>query len=220
MSRRKLSHYEFSAKARNVIEAGKPLYTTVKGKWNELYFNNNNPVVLELACGKGEYTIGLGKVFPDKNFIGMDIKGDRIARGSLAASESNLDNVAFLRAGIQYSDEFFEERELDEIWLIHPDPQVRDRDENKRLTNPKFLEMYSRFLKNKGMFFLKTDSTFLYEYSLETIGASPGFEILEHTDDLYNSTLLAEHHGVKTHYENIFVGKGYSIKYIKARLKY
>jgi tRNA (guanine-N7-)-methyltransferase len=220
MSRKKLSHYEFSAKAKNVIEAGKPLYTTVKGKWNELYFKNNNPVVLELACGKGEYTVGLGKVYPDKNFIGMDIKGDRIARGSLAASESGLDNVAFLRAGIQYSDEFFEERELDEIWLIHPDPQVRDRDENKRLTNPSFLEMYSRFLKNKGMFYLKTDSSFLYEYSLETIGASQYFEILEHTDDLYKSSLLTEHHGVKTHYENIFVAKGYSIKYIKARLKY
>lgn len=218
MSRRKLSHYEFSAKAKNVIESGKPLYTTVKGKWNELYFNNANPVVLELACGKGEYTIGLAKVFPDKNFIGMDIKGDRIARGSLAASEGNLSNVAFLRAGIQYSDEFFTEKELDEIWLIHPDPQVRDRDENKRLTNPVFLEMYSRLLKPKGMFFIKTDSTFLYEYSLEAVGLSPHFEILDHTDDLYNSALLAEHHGVKTHYEKIFVGKGYSIKYIKARV--
>jgi tRNA (guanine-N7-)-methyltransferase len=219
MSRRKLEHYEFSAKADNVIEAAKPLYTTVKGKWNELYFKNNNPIVLELACGKGEYTIGLGSQFPDKNFIGVDIKGDRIARGSLAATQAKLSNVAFLRAGIQYSDEFFSEKEVDEIWLVHPDPQVRDRDANKRLTNFRFLEMYSRFLKKDGMFYLKTDSSFLYDYTLETISSSALFEIVQHTDNLYDSSLLSEHFGVKTHYEQIFVGKGYSIKYIKARLK-
>src|SRR5215217_2468378 len=155
MSRRKLDHYKFSAEAHNVIEKGKPLYETVKGKWNELYFQNSNPVVVELACGKGEYSIGLGKVFPEKNFIGMDIKGDRIARGSLVATEHNLQNVAFLRAGIQYAGEFFDENELNEIWLIHPDPQVRDRDENKRLTNPSFLEMYSGFLRKGGQFCLK-----------------------------------------------------------------
>lgn len=219
MSRRKLAHYEFSAQADNVIQSAKPLYTTVKGKWNELYFKNDNPIVLELACGKGEYTIGLGKQFPDKNFIGVDIKGDRIARGSFAASEAKLTNVAFLRTGIQYSDEFFSEKEVDEIWLVHPDPQVRDRDENKRLTNSRFLDMYSRFLKDKGMFYLKTDSSFLYEYSLESISESANFEILEYTDNLYESELLTEHYGVKTHYEQIFVNKGYSIKYIKARLR-
>jgi len=216
MSRRKLDHYKFSAEAPNVIEKGKPLYETIKGKWNELYFQNNNPIVLELACGKGEYTVGLGKVFPDKNFIGMDIKGDRIARGSLAATESGLTNVAFLRAGIQYSGEFFEENELDEIWLIHPDPQVRDRDEPKRLTNSDFLGSYSRFLKKGGLFCLKTDSTFLYEYSLETIGNSDQYQIIQHTDDLYRSPLLSEHYGVKTHYEKIFVSKGYTIKFIKS----
>lgn len=217
MSRRKLDHYKFSAQASNVIEAGKPLYTTIKGCWNRLYFNNKNPVVLELACGKGEYTVGLGKIFPDKNFIGMDIKGDRIARGSLVATENNLENVAFLRAGIQYSDEFFSDNELDEIWLIHPDPQVRERDENKRLTNLSYLNQYARYLKKNGAFNLKTDSTFLYEYSLTTILESGLFEVIEHTDDLYESALLADHHGVKTHYETIFVKKGYSIKYIKAR---
>jgi len=216
MSRRKLSHYQFSAEAANVIEAGKPLYTTIKSKWNELYFKNNNPIVLELACGKGEYTIGLGKVFPEKNFIGMDIKGDRIARGSQSATDSGLTNVAFLRAGIQYSDEFFGENELDEIWLIHPDPQVRERDEAKRLTNPVFLNSYSRYLKRGGMFCLKTDSTFLYEYSLTTLSNSENYKIIEHTDDLYQSPLLTEHHGVRTHYEKIFVAKGYTIKFIKS----
>ncbi|WAC14239.1 tRNA (guanosine(46)-N7)-methyltransferase TrmB [Dyadobacter pollutisoli] len=218
MARKKLHHYEFSAKADNVIEAGKSLYTEVKGQWNKLYFNNENPIVVELACGKGEYTVGLGKVFPDKNFIGMDIKGDRIARGSFMATEQNLRNVAFLRAGIQYSNEFFDKDELSEIWLIHPDPQVRDRDENKRLTNPDFLNRYAHYLHKDGLFCLKTDSTFLYDYSLETISQSGRFQILEHTDDLYTSHLLDEHFGVKTHYESIFTAKGHTIKYIKAQL--
>lgn len=216
MSRRKLHHYKFSAEAANVIEKGKPFFTEIKGKWNELYFQNPNPIVLELACGKGEYTVGLGQIFPEKNFIGMDIKGDRIARGSLAATEAGLSNVAFLRAGIQYSSEFFEENELDEIWLIHPDPQVRDRDEGKRLTNPEFLRNYAKYLKPGGLFCLKTDSSFLYEYSLETISNSEAYKILEYTDDLYTSPLLDEHHGVKTHYEGIFVSKGYTIKFIKS----
>ena len=216
MTRRKLEHYKFSAQAANVIEAGKPLYTQIKGQWNALYFANNNPVIVELACGKGEYTVGLGQQFPEKNFIGMDIKGDRIARGSLIATEYGLTNVAFLRAGIQYADEFFEENELSEIWLIHPDPQVRDRDENKRLTNPAFLARYARYLKPGGMFYLKTDSTFLYEYSLERLSESPQFQLIEHTDHLYESPLHDEHYGVKTHYESIFVSKGYTIKYIKA----
>ncbi|TDE17757.1 tRNA (guanosine(46)-N7)-methyltransferase TrmB [Dyadobacter psychrotolerans] len=216
MSRRKLHHYQYSAQAANVVEDGKELYTTVKGRWNQLYFNNENPIVVELACGKGEYTVGLGKLFPEKNFIGMDIKGDRIARGSLAASEMGLENVGFLRAGIQYADEFFAEHELDEIWLIHPDPQVRDRDENKRLTNPSFLSKYAKYLKKNGIFCLKTDSDFLYQYSLKTLSDLQEYRLIEHTEDLYSSELLAEHYGVKTHYESIFVAKGYSIKYIKA----
>ncbi|MCE7060379.1 tRNA (guanosine(46)-N7)-methyltransferase TrmB [Dyadobacter sp. CY343] len=218
MTRRKLHHYNFSAQAANVIEAGKPLYEQIKGKWNEIYFENSNPIVVELACGKGEYTVGLGQKFPEKNFIGMDIKGDRIARGSAVATEYGLNNVAFLRAGIQYSHEFFGENELDEIWLIHPDPQVRERDENKRLTNPNFLCKYAEFIRPGGLFCLKTDSTFLYEYTLETISNTSRYKILEHTDDLYQSPLLDEHYGVKTHYESIFTKKGYSIKYIKTQL--
>ncbi|KAA0993238.1 tRNA (guanosine(46)-N7)-methyltransferase TrmB [Dyadobacter aurulentus] len=218
MTRRKLHHYNFSAEAENVIQAGKPLYGEIKGKWNQLYFKNDNPIVAELACGKGEYTVGLGRKFPEKNFIGMDIKGDRIARGSALATEYQLQNVAFLRGGIQYSHEFFEENELSEIWLIHPDPQVRDKDENKRLTNPHFLDKYAGFLRQGGLFCLKTDSSFLYEYTLETIQNASRYKLLEHTDNLYESPLLDDHYGVKTHYETIFTGKGYTIKYIKAAL--
>lgn len=218
MARKKLAHYQFSEQADNVLQRGKPLYSQIKGNWNNLYFNNQSPIVVELACGKGEYTVGLGQKFPEKNFIGVDIKGDRIARGSALATEQNLSNVAFLRAGIQYSDEFFEAGELSEIWLIHPDPQVRDRNEKDRLTNPSFLAKYAGFLKKEGMFFLKTDSTFLYDYTLQTIADSPDFRLIEHTDDLYQSHLLDEHHGVRTHYEGIFTAKGYTIKYIKAQL--
>lgn len=218
MSRKKLQHYQFSANADNVIEMGKPLYTTVKGKWNEVYFKNEGEIVLELACGKGEYTVGMGKMFPDKNFIGMDIKGDRIARGSLMATEALLNNVAFLRAGIQYSDEFFARNELDEIWLIHPDPQVRDRDESKRLTNPDFLDSYARYLRPDGLFCLKTDSSFLYDYTMRVISAMKNYQVIDHTHDLYNSPLLSDHFDVKTHYEKIFVSKGHSIKYIKAKI--
>jgi tRNA (guanine-N7-)-methyltransferase len=217
MARRKLYHYQVSEQAENVVQAGKPLYSEIKGKWNSLYFKKEQPIVVELACGKGEYTVGLGKKFPEKNFIGVDIKGDRIARGSVLATEYQLDNVAFLRAGIQYADEFFGQGELSEIWLIHPDPQVRDRDEKYRLTNPHFLAKYAGFLKKGGLFCLKTDSDFLYEYSLDTIRNAADFEIIEHTGDLYESHLLDEHHGVKTHYEGIFTAKGYTIKYIKAK---
>ncbi|WP_353719712.1 tRNA (guanosine(46)-N7)-methyltransferase TrmB [Dyadobacter sp. 676] len=218
MARRKLQHYRFSEQAENVVQAGKPLYSEIKGNWNKLYFNNESPIVVELACGKGEYTIGLGRKFPDKNFIGVDIKGDRIARGSALATGYNLSNVAFLRAGIQYSDDFFAENELSEIWLVHPDPQIRERYEKYRLTNPTFLAKYATFLKPGGMFFLKTDNTFFYEYSLQTLDEAPHFKILEHTDNLYESHLLDEHHGVRTHYEGIFTAKGYTIKYIKAQV--
>ncbi|PWJ58952.1 tRNA (guanine-N7-)-methyltransferase [Dyadobacter jejuensis] len=215
MPRRKMMHYEYCDNAENIIQAGKPLYTEVKGKWNTAYFQNDNPLVVELACGKGEYTVGLAQKFPDKNFIGMDIKGDRIARGSRTAVEASLSNVAFLRAGIQYADEFFEKGEVDEIWLVHPDPQVRDRDEPKRLANPNFLKQYAYYLKAGGSFCLKTDSDFLYHYALEMISEDSQFKILDYTDDLYSSPLLEKHHGVKTHYEKIFVSKGYTIKFIE-----
>ena len=119
--------------ADNVIERGKELYTSIKGKWNEVFFKNSNPITVELACGKGEYTVGLSKQFPEVNFIGVDIKGDRIARGSKKAMDLNLSNVAFLRTGIQYLDEFFEPEEIDELWLVHPDPQPRDKEEKRRL---------------------------------------------------------------------------------------
>lgn len=218
MSRRKLGRFQHNTEAKNVIERGKELYTTIKGKWNPEFFKNENPIVLELACGKGEYTVGLGQRFPERNFIGIDIKGDRIARGSKRALDAKLDNVAFLRTGIQYLDEFFEPDEVSEIWLVHPDPQPRDKEEKRRLTNQRFLDLYKTYLKKDGIYHLKTDSEFLFDYSLEVMRQDSDFEILEYTKDLYNSPLREGHFEIITHYEKLFTEKGSNIHYLKARL--
>jgi tRNA (guanine-N7-)-methyltransferase len=218
LSRKKQHRFEHNIVADNVIERGKELYTSIKGKWNEVFFKNSNPITVELACGKGEYTVGLSKQFPNVNFIGVDIKGDRIARGSKKAMDLNLSNVAFLRTGIQYLDEFFEPEEIDEIWLVHPDPQPRDKEEKRRLTNQKFLNIYKIYLKNEGIFHLKTDSEFLFDYSLEVIKSDPDFELLDYTDDLYNSDLKEGHFDIVTHYEKLFNEKGATIHYLKAKL--
>lgn len=216
MARQKLPRFIHNAQADNVIERGKELYTTIKGQWREKYFKNNNPIVLELACGKGEYSVGLAKKFPDKNFIGIDIKGDRIARGSKRAIEAGLTNVAFLRTPITFLEEFFEENEVDEIWLIHPDPQPRDKEERKRLTNITYLNLYKKVLKPDGDFFFKTDNSGLFEYSLGTF-VEANYTILRHTTDLYSSEFLSEHFDIITHYERLFVEKGFKINYLAAK---
>jgi len=217
LSRKKLPRFEHNKNASNVIERGKELYTTIKGKWNESYFKNNNKIILELACGKGEYTVGLGKRFKENNFIGIDIKGDRIARGSKIAESLDLINVAFLRTGIQFLDEFFIPDEVSEIWLVHPDPQPRDKEEKRRLTNQKFLNIYKKYLKNEGLFHLKTDSEFLFDYSMEVIKQDSEFEIISFTKDLYNSNLKEEHFEIKTYYEKLFQDQGSTINYLKAK---
>jgi tRNA (guanine-N7-)-methyltransferase len=216
VARRKLPRFQHNAESENVVERGKEIYTTIKRKWKEKYFKNLNPIVLELACGKGEYTTGLAKEFPNKNFIGIDIKGDRIARGSKRAIDLGLKNIAFLRTSMAFLEEFFEDNEVDEIWLIHPDPQPRDKEERKRLTNSRYLGLYKKVLKNSGDFFFKTDNYPLFEYSLGTI-PEVGFEILRQTTDLYNSPLLAEHFGIETYYEKLFVAKGYKINYLASK---
>jgi tRNA (guanine-N7-)-methyltransferase len=216
VARQKLPRFIHNSKADNVIERGKELYTTIKGQWREKFFNNNNPITLELACGKGEYTVGLAMKFPERNFIGIDIKGDRIARGSKRAIEANLKNVAFLRTPIGFLEEFFEENEVDEIWLIHPDPQPRDKEEKKRLTNISYLNLYRKVLKTDGDFFFKTDNRGLFEYSLGTF-VEAGYKILRQTTDLYSSELLVEHYEIVTHYEKLFVEKGFKINYMAAK---
>lgn len=211
----KLEKFSENLESQNVIEPGKPLYDTVKGHWKD-FFENDNEIVIELACGWGEYTTALASHFANKNFVGVDIKGDRIWRGSQYAKVNGLDNVAFLRTHIIEIEKLFEENEVDEIWLTFPDPRPKERDEKHRLSNASFLAKYRKILKRDGWFRFKTDSTFLFDYTLSVVEHIP-VKDFEYTYDLYHSHLLEEHYGIKTKYERIWTEKGERIKYMKFR---
>ena len=244
MVRRKQSRYTAAVDEPLLIQEGKDFFTSCKGRWREEYFHNNNPIVLELACGRGEYTVWLSQIYPDKNFIGVDIKAERMMVGVrnykwwilnvewCENSTSNIQNpifpkVAFLRTIIHHIDQFFAVGEVDEIWIVHPDPRPKNRDIKRRLTSPRFLAMYYSLLSDGGLLRLKTDDRELFSYSVEEIegmkdwenpAASDGTgermrELVAKTDDLYTSPLLAEHHGIKTHYETMFVEQGRTIHY-------
>ena len=187
----------------------------LKGRWHSDYFKNPNPIVLELGCGKGEYTIGLSENNHSKNYIGVDIKGNRIWVGAKYAIENNLNNVAFLRTRIDFIEHCFLENEIDEIWITFPDPQPQSTRKRSRLTNPLFLNRYKKILKKGGLIHLKTDSTSLYEYTLQEIEENKNL-IIWQTDNLYqncpdNRQELIQ---IKTHYEKLFTDKGENIKYI------
>ncbi|CAM4129409.1 tRNA (guanosine(46)-N7)-methyltransferase TrmB [Cytophagaceae bacterium 50C-KIRBA] len=215
MSRRKEFKYDLAIRSPWVIQSGKDFFDSCRGKWQEIYFKNTNPIVLELGCGRGEYSLGLAKLFPDKNFIGIDIKGDRLAAGARQAETEGLNNVVFLRIQIQHLPEFFAENEVDEIWITFPDPRPKDRDEKKRLTFPFFLNKYQTILKSQGIVHLKTDSDSLFEYSLEQLVKEP-WQLLIQTWDLYQSEWNQDHYGIKTRFEELFFQKGFSIKYLRA----
>lgn len=217
MTRRKSQFFQQNAESENVIEVGKPLYKTIRGHWRRDYFRNDNPIVVELACGKGEYTVGLAQAFPTTNFIGIDIKGDRISRGSQAAQTLGLTNVAFLRTDINFLTEFFVEGEINEIWITFPDPQPRPKQEKHRLTHPRFLELYKKLLVSDGTLHLKTDNPELFAYSLGTV-SQLGFVNLQHTTDLYASPLNNLHLGIKTRYEQLFSAKGFTINYLQCKM--
>ncbi|QHV93892.1 tRNA (guanosine(46)-N7)-methyltransferase TrmB [Spirosoma endbachense] len=217
MTRRKHHFFLQNAESANVIEVGKPLYKTIKGRWRLDYFTNDKPIVLELACGKGEYTIGLAQAFPDTNFIGVDIKGDRIARGAKIAQTLGLTNVAFLRTDINYLQEFFEEGEVNEIWITFPDPQPRPKQDKHRLTHPRFLAIYKQLLVRGGTMHLKTDSPDLFAYSVEQVKQF-GCSDLQLTTDLYQSPLNKIHLGIKTKYEQVFFDKGFTINYLQCKM--
>ena len=163
--------------------------------------------------------IGLAALFPEKNFVGVDIKGDRLWKGSKTAYEKELTNVAFLRTFIHALDKFFSADEIDELWLTFPDPRPKDRDERRRLTNNRFLDLYKPLLRPDGWLRLKTDSTSLFEYTLEVLAERNDITDLTVTHDLYHSELNAEHHGIVTHYEKLFYEQGEKIKYLKFRFK-
>jgi tRNA (guanine-N7-)-methyltransferase len=191
----------------------------LKGKWHSDYFKNNNPVVLELGCGKGEYTVGLAQHHADKNYIGVDIKGNRIWTGAKFAIENNLNNVGFLRTKINFIDYCFQENEVDEIWITFPDPQPQKPRAKQRLTHKLFLDRYKKILKKDGIVHLKTDSTSLYEFTMEVIKEN-NLPIIWHTNNLYKNcpTDRQELITIKTYYEALFTAKGEDIKYICFKL--
>jgi tRNA (guanine-N7-)-methyltransferase len=219
VGRNKLWRFEINASRRNVIEEGKEIFSTIKGQWRP-YFENTNDLVLELGCGRGEYTTGMAAEYPHRNFIGVDIKGARMWKGSTVAVENNLSNVAFLRIRMFQLLDFFEAGEVNEIWMTFPDPRMKDQDEKHRLTNVEHFKRYRQILKPGSIFRLKTDNYPLYEYTLEVL-KNPELTISElvHTDDLYqNPGLLAEHHGIQTTYERKFLKEGSKINYLRFRL--
>lgn len=192
------------------LEAGKVL----KGKWAKDHFKNDQPVVVELACGKGEYAVNLAKLFPEKNFIGVDLKGNRIWRGAKTGVEEGISNLAFLRIQIEDLLEYFGEKEIDEIWITFADPQPQISRERKRLTSPFFLSKYKVLLRDGGKINLKTDNDGLYGYTKEKVAE---LELLTHkdTDHLYQSDLVDEVLSIKTHYEKIYLKKDKNINYIQ-----
>ena len=203
----------------NVIEPSKELYQTIKGNWRKDYFKNQNPITLELACGRGEYSVGLARTFPEKNYIGIDIKGERIWKGSTVAEEAKLQNVGFLRTHILMIENFFEAGEVDEIWMTFPDPRPKKRDIKRRLTSPRFIEIYKKLAKPGSYIRLKTDNTKLFEYTLEEMQGRQDIDDLRYTFDIYTSDLRGECFDIKTRYEQEFAGKGESIKYLRFRFK-
>jgi tRNA (guanine-N7-)-methyltransferase len=190
----------------------------LKGKWKQDFFKNDNPLVLELGCGMGEYSVGLAEKFPEKNFLGVDIKGARIWQGATDALKKGLSNVGFLRIRIDWIETCFAQDEVDEIWITFPDPQLKKRRGVKRLTHPEFLKRYSNILKKDGIIHLKTDSQFLHGFTLGIITGEN--HILEDsTHDLYTSPVEREHMQIKTHYEQIYLDRGLPITYLRFRLK-
>ena len=189
----------------------------IKGCWKKKIFRNENPIILELGCGKGEYTIGLSSRFPQNNYIGIDIKGARMWRGARTANENRQTNVAFLRTRIEFINSFFSENEVDELWITFPDPHPGKNNSNKRLTCPFFLNTYRNFLKYNGIIHLKTDNKELFEYTKKLAGRN-GLEILFATSDLYSENAINEILSIKTHYETIFLKEGMEITYLAFRL--
>jgi tRNA (guanine-N7-)-methyltransferase len=218
MGKNKLRRFATNDEANNVIQEGKPLFSTIKGNWNSSYFKNNNPIVSEIGCGYGEYSTGLAEAFPDKNFIGIDIKGARIFKGSQYANENGLQNVCFLRNRVEFLLQSFAPNEIDEIWITFPDPQLKDNREKHRLTHARFLSIYRQILKAKGIIHLKTDSRELMDYTLEVLNQEK-LTIIDQSFDLYaNEKLLIEHRGIQTKYEKVYLTLGKIINYIKFTL--
>ena len=207
------------------------LYISIKGQWGSKYFNNANPIVVELGCGRGEYTFGLAEIFPYKNYVGMDVKGERMWMGSTIALEKDLKNVCFIRSEIQFLNNYFSDGEISEIWIPFSDPRPKTKEEKHRLSNAKYLQLYKKLLKPNGWVNFKTDNTSLFEYTLGMLGIegyakitdlediSPLVKDAEFTFDLYKSDLTDLHYGIKTRFEEKFLNRGQVIHYLRFRFE-
>jgi len=219
VSRNKLAKFEEMKSFDNVLQAPFQLIENgnfhLRGLWAENYFGNKNPIILEIGCGKGEYSVALAEKNPDKNYIGIDIKGARIWKGAKTALEKKLVNVAFLRTNVEIINQFFAPDEVDAIWLTFPDPQMKKY--TKRLTSTVFIDKYRKILKPEGSIHLKTDSSFQFIYSASMVHLN-GFEVLAETSDLYSSDYLDDTLNIKTYYEMQWLSRGITIKYLAFRL--
>jgi tRNA (guanine-N7-)-methyltransferase len=220
-SKNKLKRFKENEKFRNVIQPEREILNSaglfLKGKWNTDFFKNSNPIVLELGCGKGEYTVHLAQKNPEVNYIGVDIKGARFWRGAKTALENGLENVGFLRTQIELIAHCFAENEVDQIWITFPDPQIKYKRTKHRLTHPDFLKNYKKMLKPEGIIHLKTDSEFLFGYTLGTV-ANQGQIIYAHHNIYNNSDAPQVATAIQTFYEQQFLEQGKAITYMQFKL--
>lgn len=212
MGQKKLIRFEEINRFENVFQHT----IEMKGKWHD-YFKNNHPIILELACGRGEYSVGMGRLFSNKNFIGIDIKGNRIWKGAKTALEEKLLNVAFLRAEIDKINEYFSTDEVAEIWITFPDPQLRLSKAKKRLTHPKFLRLYQQVLQQDGLVHLKTDSPDLYNFT-KTVIELYKLDVVVDFDNLYQNQNLAKELYIKTHYESLDIAQSNRVHYLQFKI--
>lgn len=222
-SKNKLKRFKENETFSNVFQPTREevvsLSFSLRGKWNKEFFKNDNPLVLELGCGKGEYTVGLAAKYPDKNFIGIDIKGARFWRGAKTSQEDNLNNVAFIRTQIELIDNLFDTGEVDEIWITFPDPQIKYKRTKHRLTNSEFLQLYKKILNKDGVVNLKTDSEFMHGYTLGLLHGE-GHEVLYANHNIYhNEGSPEEVTGIQTFYEKQYLEHDKAITYIKFKIK-
>ena len=222
-SKNKLKRFKENETFSNVVQPSREELVDgkfpLKGNWNKTFFKNDNPIVLELGCGKGEYSVGLAEAYPDKNFLGIDIKGARFWRGAKTALEDGLANVGFMRTQIELVEYAFAKAEIDEIWITFPDPQIKYKRTKHRMTNSEFLQRYKNILKPKGCVNLKTDSEFMHGYTLGLLHGE-GHEILDANHNVYkNEYSPKEVVGIQTFYEKQYLEQGKPITYIKFRVK-
>jgi tRNA (guanine-N7-)-methyltransferase len=187
----------------------------LKNRWNEVYFNNSHPIVLELACGRGEYTIGLAKLDAKKNYLGIDVKGARIWKGARAAIDQKLRHACFLRTRIEQLQLFIGNQEISEIWIIFPDPFLNQGKVNRRLTSPFFLNIYAHILQPNSLVHLKTDNLDLFEFTIEQVKKSPMFQLEEIIGDIYDGRELRPELQIRTYYEDSHLKEGRTIRYVK-----